>query len=132
MPRYKDTNSRQGKFVSIYFEDQILPGTFEHTLNRLIDSELDLGIFDERYRIFLGDALQQLINSGFCRDFFCRGSGKTWKGNYHRFGHFEESLGLIWFGNTIPPILLLPKAPKLDFSALKCKKVLTIVQSPAE
>lgn len=49
MPKYKDTNSRQGKFVSIYFDNQILPGTFEHTLSRLIDSELDLAIFDERY-----------------------------------------------------------------------------------
>ena len=49
MPRYKDTNPRQGKFVSIYFEDQIQPGTFEHTLCRLIDSELDLAVFNNRY-----------------------------------------------------------------------------------
>jgi hypothetical protein len=50
VPKYKDTNSRQGKFVSIYFNDQILPGTFEHTFCRLIDSELDLAVFDERYK----------------------------------------------------------------------------------
>ena len=50
MPKYKEKNSRQGKFVSIYFEDQIIPGTFEHTLCQLIDSKLDLAIFDERYK----------------------------------------------------------------------------------
>jgi transposase len=50
VPRFKDTNPRQGEFVSVYFEDQILSGTFEYTLSRLIDSDLALSIFDERCR----------------------------------------------------------------------------------
>lgn len=50
MAKYKRNNPRQGKFISIYFEDQILPGTFEHTLFHLIDRDLDLTDFDQRYR----------------------------------------------------------------------------------
>lgn len=50
MARYKPNKIRQGKFISLFFDDQLIPGTFEHTLNRLIDRELDLSIFDNRYR----------------------------------------------------------------------------------
>ena len=42
MPRYKDYSYDQGKFIPIFFDKQILPGTFEHTLNHLIDHEMDL------------------------------------------------------------------------------------------
>ncbi|MGV8075076.1 MAG: hypothetical protein AB2L11_11035 [Syntrophobacteraceae bacterium] len=50
MARYKDYSYKQGRLIPVYFEKQILPGTFEHTLNQLIDPELDLSIFDTRYR----------------------------------------------------------------------------------
>jgi transposase len=50
MARYKEYDYRQGKFLPISFDKQILPGTFEYTLNYLIDNELDLSIFDARYR----------------------------------------------------------------------------------
>ena len=49
MARYKEYDYRQGKFIPISFDKQILPGTFEYTLNYLIDNELDLSIFDARY-----------------------------------------------------------------------------------
>jgi transposase len=49
LARYKPYNYNQGKFIPISFDKQILPGTFEHTLNYLIDHELDLSIFDNRY-----------------------------------------------------------------------------------
>ena len=49
MARYKPYSYAQGKFIPVHFEKQILPGTFEHSLNHLIDHELDLSIFDERY-----------------------------------------------------------------------------------
>ena len=29
-----------------FFDRQILPGTFEYTLNHLIDNEIDLAVFD--------------------------------------------------------------------------------------
>jgi transposase len=49
MARYKEYDYRQGKFIPISFDKQILPGTFEYTLNYLIDQELDLSVFDDRY-----------------------------------------------------------------------------------
>lgn len=49
MARYKDYNYEQGKMIPISFREQILPGTFEYTLSHLIDHELDLSIFDQRY-----------------------------------------------------------------------------------
>ncbi len=50
MARYKAYDYSQGKFIPIQFDRQILPGTFEYTLHYLIDNEIDLSIFDLRYR----------------------------------------------------------------------------------
>ena len=50
MARYKSYSYAQGKFIPIHFEKQIIPGTFEYSLNHLIDHKLDLLIFDKRYR----------------------------------------------------------------------------------
>ena len=50
MARYKPCNYAQRKFIPVAFEEQILPGTFEYTLNYLIDHELSLRAFDRRYR----------------------------------------------------------------------------------
>jgi len=50
MARYKEYSYSQGKFIPIHFSKQILPGTFEYTLNYLIDNELDLSIFDKKYK----------------------------------------------------------------------------------
>jgi transposase len=50
MARYKPYDYRQTKMLPVRFEEQILPGTFEHTLNRLIDESIDLSVFDSRYR----------------------------------------------------------------------------------
>lgn len=48
MARYKpiDTSPR---FLAVDLERQLLPGTFVHALNHLIDHELDLSSFDARY-----------------------------------------------------------------------------------
>ena len=44
MDRYKDYSYSQGiVFIPIHFEKQILPGTFEYSLNHLIDHEVGLG-----------------------------------------------------------------------------------------
>jgi transposase len=50
MARYKEYSYSQGKFIPIHFSKQILPGTFEYTLNYLVDNELDLSIFDKKYK----------------------------------------------------------------------------------
>ena len=49
MARYKhiDTSPR---FLAVDLAKQLLPGSFEHALNHLIDHELDLTGFDARYR----------------------------------------------------------------------------------
>lgn len=47
MARYKqiDTSPR---FLAVDLEAQLLPGTFEHALNHLLDHEIDLSAFDAR------------------------------------------------------------------------------------
>jgi transposase len=50
MARYKPYDYRQTKMLPVRFEGQILPGTFEYTLNRLIDESIDLTVFEARYR----------------------------------------------------------------------------------
>jgi transposase len=50
MARYKHYDYRQTKMLPVSFDRQILPGTFEHTLNELIDEQVDLTVFEERYR----------------------------------------------------------------------------------
>jgi len=50
MARYKHYDYGQMKMLPISFERQILAGTFEHTLNRLIDEEFDLSVFEARYQ----------------------------------------------------------------------------------
>jgi transposase len=49
MARYKPYNYGQMKLLPVSFEQQILPGTFEYTLNELIDDEVDLKVFEARY-----------------------------------------------------------------------------------
>jgi transposase len=49
MARYKPVSYDQDKFIPIAYRDQILPGTFEHTLCDVIDDHVDLTVFDARY-----------------------------------------------------------------------------------
>lgn len=49
MARCKTYNCAQMKMVAVSYERQILPGTFEHTLNHLIDHAIDLAPFAARY-----------------------------------------------------------------------------------
>src|SRR5215468_11803064 len=49
MARYKEYCYEQSKLIPIAFSNQILPGTFEYTLNHLIDHVFDLSVFERRY-----------------------------------------------------------------------------------
>ena len=49
MARYQETQRGQGLFLNVNLSKQIVPGTFEDTLNRLIDTKIDLRIFDRKY-----------------------------------------------------------------------------------
>ena len=48
MARYKhiDTSPR---FLAVDLQRQLIPGTFEHALNHLLDHQLDLSAFDARF-----------------------------------------------------------------------------------
>jgi len=50
MARYKEYSYEQGKLIPVSFKEQILPGTFEYALNHIIDHEIDLSIFEPRYK----------------------------------------------------------------------------------
>ena len=50
MPRFIPYNYQQDTMVVIKFEDQILPGTFEHALHYLIEHKVDLSEFHAAYR----------------------------------------------------------------------------------
>lgn len=48
MARYKDYNYDQSKLLPINFSEQILSGSFEYTVNYLVDNELDLSVSGTR------------------------------------------------------------------------------------
>lgn len=50
MPKYKYCNYNQTVMVPISFDQQILSGTFEHSINYLVDHQLDLTIFHHRFK----------------------------------------------------------------------------------
>jgi transposase len=50
MAPYKETSRGQGLLLPIDLSEQLIPGTYEDTLNRLLDSEIDIRIFDLKYR----------------------------------------------------------------------------------
>jgi transposase len=49
MARYKHYDYRQTKMLPVSFDRQVLSGTFEYTLNYLIDEKIDLSVFEARY-----------------------------------------------------------------------------------
>lgn len=50
MARYKPYDYTQAKLLPITFSRQILPGTFEYTLHHIVENELDLSIFESKYK----------------------------------------------------------------------------------
>jgi transposase len=50
MPRYKNSNQEQGRFLSINLNEQLLPDTFEYTMNYIINEEIDLSELDSKYK----------------------------------------------------------------------------------
>jgi transposase len=50
MAKYKPSNEDQMVMLPISLQDQLVPGTLEHTINRLVDENIDLSVFDDRYK----------------------------------------------------------------------------------
>ena len=48
MPRFKYTDKSQGLFLTVNLEEQIIPGTFEWTIDYLID-KMDMSLFEQNY-----------------------------------------------------------------------------------
>jgi transposase len=49
MARYRELQQDQTRLLPVSLNDQIQPGTFEYTLNYLIDHEVNCSLFDTRY-----------------------------------------------------------------------------------
>ena len=50
MARYKHYDFNQTKMIPLRFADQIQLGTFEYTLSHVVDNDLDMSLFESRYR----------------------------------------------------------------------------------
>ena len=50
MARYKHYDYNQTKMIPLRFADQIQPGTFEYTLNHVVDNDLNISLLEARYR----------------------------------------------------------------------------------
>ena len=50
MARLKYYDYNQTKMTPLRLADQIQPGTFEYTLNHVVDNDLNLSLFEQCYR----------------------------------------------------------------------------------
>ena len=50
MAKYKTYNYSQEVLIPVSLEDQIMPGTLEFAIHTLIETRMDMSVFDERYR----------------------------------------------------------------------------------
>ena len=49
MAKFKPLNENQLVMLPISLQDQLVPGTLEHTISELVDKHIDLSVFDARY-----------------------------------------------------------------------------------
>jgi transposase len=49
MAKFKPCNEDQMVMLPISLQDQLVPGTLEHTINQVVDDHIDLTVFDARY-----------------------------------------------------------------------------------
>jgi len=50
MAKYKPYDYSQGVMLTVFLEEQIMPGTLEFAIHTLVETRMDLSIFDDRYR----------------------------------------------------------------------------------
>jgi transposase len=50
LARYREYSYDQARLLPVSLKNQIQPGTIEHTINYLVDHEIDLSVFDEQYK----------------------------------------------------------------------------------
>lgn len=49
MAKFKDNSNEQGMFISVSFEEQIIPGTIEHAIYDIVENHIDTSKLEERY-----------------------------------------------------------------------------------
>jgi transposase len=49
MAKYKKYNYSQMVMVPVSLQDQLMPGTLEHTIHEIVEKKVDLSIFDDNY-----------------------------------------------------------------------------------
>ena len=49
MAKFKPCNYDQMVMLPISLENQLVPGSLEHTINELVEKHIELSVFDERY-----------------------------------------------------------------------------------
>jgi len=49
MAKFKPLNENQLVMLPVSLQDQLVPGTLEHTISELVEKHLDLSVFDARY-----------------------------------------------------------------------------------
>ena len=50
MAYFKRVEREQGQFIAINFSEQILPGTFEHAIDYIVDKKIDTTTIENRYK----------------------------------------------------------------------------------
>ena len=49
MSQYKPYDYNQLIMIPVSLETQLIPGTLEHTIHMVVENEIDISIFDEKY-----------------------------------------------------------------------------------
>ena len=52
MAKYKPYDYSQGVMLTVFLEEQIMPGTLEFAIHTLVETRMDLSIFDDRLTLF--------------------------------------------------------------------------------
>jgi len=50
MPRFKQTDRDQGVMIPVNYKKQIIPGTFEHAIDYIVDNKINTKTIEARYR----------------------------------------------------------------------------------
>ncbi|MFO7889566.1 MAG: transposase, partial [bacterium] len=74
MARYKPYNYTQLRMIPVSLEQQLIPGTLEHTIHMVVEHEIDISIFDPQYnndetgcRAYNPKSLLKVILMGYAR-----------------------------------------------------------------
>ena len=50
MAKYKHYDYSQSMLIPVFFEEQLMPGTLEFAIHTLVETRMDMSIFDDNYQ----------------------------------------------------------------------------------